>query len=130
LVIIWLKRWLARLPIEAPLEPAPVGVGVGVGARVVVGVGVGVGVDVGVDVGLGEGEGVGDAEAVGVGEGDGLGDGLQSASISHVAIARTTCTSSNTIEITAVSAAERTKRSARLAMVSARTGCRRHRPAG
>jgi hypothetical protein len=64
LVIIWLKRWLARPPIELPLEPAPVGVGVGVGATVVVGagVGVGVGVDVGVDVGLGEGEGVGDAE--------------------------------------------------------------------
>ena len=31
LVIIWLKRWLARSPIEPPLEPAPVGVGVGLG---------------------------------------------------------------------------------------------------
>src|SRR5438270_615153 len=31
LVIVWLKRWLARSPIEPPLESAPVGVGVGEG---------------------------------------------------------------------------------------------------
>lgn len=31
LVIIWLKRWLARPPIELPLEAAPVGVGLGDG---------------------------------------------------------------------------------------------------
>ena len=29
LVIIWLKRWLPRPPIDPPLEPAPVGVGDG-----------------------------------------------------------------------------------------------------
>src|SRR5450830_582878 len=39
LVIIWLKRCLARSPTDPPLESAPVGVGEGVG----VGVGVGVG---------------------------------------------------------------------------------------
>jgi hypothetical protein len=42
LVIIWLKRWLARPPIELPLESAPVGVGLGDGEGVGVGVGVGV----------------------------------------------------------------------------------------
>src|SRR6476469_6740769 len=31
LVIIWLKRWLARPLMELPLEPPSVGVGVGVG---------------------------------------------------------------------------------------------------
>src|SRR5471030_2696663 len=41
LVIIWLKRWSARLPIDPPLEPAPVGVGEGVGVGVGFGVGVG-----------------------------------------------------------------------------------------
>src|SRR3954454_18667645 len=44
LVIIWLKRCLARSPIDPPLESAPVGVGDGLGE----GVGVGVGVRVGV----------------------------------------------------------------------------------
>src|SRR5471030_1251111 len=54
LVIIWLKRCLARSPIDAPLESAPVGVGVGEG--------------LGDGVGDGEGEGLGD----GLGEGEGL----------------------------------------------------------
>src|SRR3954452_13354328 len=48
LVIIWLKRCLARSPIDPALESEPVGVGVGVG----VGEGEGVGVGVGVGVGL------------------------------------------------------------------------------
>src|SRR6266852_5994239 len=43
LVIIWLKRCLARSPIDPALESAPVGVGDGVGEGVGVGVGVGVG---------------------------------------------------------------------------------------
>ena len=59
LVIIWLKRWLPRSPIDPPLDPAPVGVGVGVGLGLADGDGVGVGV------------GVGDAD----GDGEGLGDG-------------------------------------------------------
>src|SRR3954447_4915690 len=53
LVIIWLKRWLARPPIELPLESAPVGVGAGVGVSDGEGLGVGVGVAVGVGVGVG-----------------------------------------------------------------------------
>src|SRR5467141_3481452 len=48
LVIIWLKRCLARSPIDAPLESAPVGVGVGEGLGDGEGVGVGVGVGGGV----------------------------------------------------------------------------------
>src|ERR1700709_1024699 len=43
LVIIWLKRCLARSPLDAPLEAAPRGGGEGVGEGVGVGVGVGVG---------------------------------------------------------------------------------------
>src|SRR5882757_7471169 len=43
LVIIWLKRCLARSPIDPPLESAPVGVGDGLGE----GVGVGVCADAG-----------------------------------------------------------------------------------
>src|SRR5665647_667476 len=46
LVIIWLKRWLPRSPIDPPLDPAPVGVGVGVGLADGVGVGDGEGVGV------------------------------------------------------------------------------------
>src|SRR3981081_4255237 len=41
LVIIWLKRCLARSPIDPPLESEPVGVGDGLGEGVGVGVGVG-----------------------------------------------------------------------------------------
>jgi hypothetical protein len=129
-VIIWLKRWLARPPIDVPLEPAPVGVGVGVGATAVVGVG----------DGLGEGEGLAEGEGVVVGVVVGVGVGqisaplaltvLVSIGLQDCAAAGTACAPSSTSDVTAVSAAERTKRSARLIMVSARTGCRRHRPAG
>src|SRR5665647_2410876 len=65
LVIIWLKRWLPRSPIDPPLDPAPVGVGVGVG----VGLAEGDGVGVGVGLGLAEGVGVGVGVIVGVGVG-------------------------------------------------------------
>src|ERR1700676_5438322 len=51
LVIIWLKRCLARSPIDPPLESAPVGVGLGVGD--------------GEGEGLGEGVGVGDCADAG-----------------------------------------------------------------
>src|SRR3954471_12541765 len=50
LVIIWLKRCLARSLIELPLESAPVVVGVGVGVDVEVDVELDVDVDVDVDV--------------------------------------------------------------------------------
>src|SRR6266700_4754091 len=66
LVIIWLKRWLARPPIDAPLESAPVGVGEGVG--------------VGDGLVEGDGLGVGDGLAEGVGVGAGVGEGRQSPS--------------------------------------------------
>src|ERR1700729_3107462 len=71
LVIIWLKRALARLPIDAPLDPAPVGdgVGVGLGDGEGLGDGLGDGDGVGDDVGEGDGVGLGDD----VGEGDGVG---------------------------------------------------------
>src|SRR3977135_4370393 len=46
LVIIWLKRCLARSPIDPPLESAPVGVGDGLGEGVGVG-GAGVCADAG-----------------------------------------------------------------------------------
>src|ERR1700712_2996 len=48
LVIIWLKRCLARSLIDPALESEPVGVGLGVGLGVGVAVGVGVGVGAGV----------------------------------------------------------------------------------
>src|SRR5436190_6117156 len=71
LVIIWLKRCLARSLIDPALLSAPV----------VVGVGVGVGVGLGVDIGVGDGLGEGDGEGEGVGEGDaagsGVGDGVE-----------------------------------------------------
>src|SRR4051812_3557665 len=66
LVIIWLKRCLARSLIDPPLESEPV----------VVGVGVGVDVDVGVGEGEGLGEGDGLDEGTGLGDGDGLGEGV------------------------------------------------------
>src|SRR5450755_1683157 len=44
LVIIWLKRCLARSLTDPPLESAPVGVGDGVGDGEALGVGIGVGV--------------------------------------------------------------------------------------
>src|SRR5215472_17401099 len=56
LVIIWLKRWPARLLMEPPLLPAPVGVGDGDGD--------------GVGVGENDGEGEGDGEPDGDGEGE------------------------------------------------------------
>src|SRR4051794_589005 len=71
LVIIWLKRCLARSLIEPALLSAPVGVGVGVGLGLGLDVIIGAGADVGVDVGVGVGVGLG----VGEGDGEGLGDG-------------------------------------------------------
>src|SRR3954453_12819531 len=64
LVIIWLKRCLARSLIDPALESAPVGPGVGVGLGDAIGVGVGVGVGLGEPAapGLEEGLGVGDGE--------------------------------------------------------------------
>ena len=50
LVIIWLKRWLPRSPIDPPLDPAPVGVGDGLAD------------------GEGEGDGLAEGEGVGLGE--------------------------------------------------------------
>src|ERR1700712_3162349 len=74
LVIIWLKRCLARSLIDPALESAPVGLGLGVG------VGVGVTIGVGVDVGVGLGEpavpGVEDGVGVGVGVYVGVGVGV------------------------------------------------------
>src|SRR4051812_16518560 len=63
LVIIWLKRCLARSLIEPALLSAPVGVGLGLG----LGVGVGVMIGVGVGVGVGVGDGLDDEAAAGVG---------------------------------------------------------------
>src|SRR3954471_21973225 len=49
LVIIWLKRCLARSLIEPALLSAPVGVGLGLGLGVGLGVMIGVGLGVGLD---------------------------------------------------------------------------------
>src|SRR5664279_6053117 len=99
LVIIWLKRCLARSLIDAPLESAPVGVGVGDG--------------------LGEG--------VGVGEGDGLGDGLGEGE-GLCADAGRVCTGISISESAAVSAADTTNWRMNFAIVSARTASRWGRP--
>src|SRR6202022_3715446 len=61
LVIIWLKRCLARSPIDPGLVAEQVGAGGGW-----------VGVGVGVGGGLGDGEGVGDGLGDGLGEGEGF----------------------------------------------------------
>src|SRR6266702_2862460 len=58
LVIIWLKRCLARSLVEPALESEPVGVGVGVEVTSGSGEGDGVGVGVGDGVGVGVGVGV------------------------------------------------------------------------
>jgi hypothetical protein len=113
LVIIWLKRWPASPLIELPLDAAPVGVGVGLAD--------------------GDGDGVGVGAVVGVGEGLGDGEGLgeQKSLSAHCAAAGRICrtrTSSDTAAIKAVLMARLCE--VALAMVSARTGCRRHRPAG
>jgi hypothetical protein len=62
LVIIWLKRCLARSLIDPALESAPVGLGLGVGLGVTVGVGVGVGLPDAAPIGVEEEVGVGDGE--------------------------------------------------------------------
>src|SRR5882724_2715452 len=72
LVIIWLKRCLARSLIEPALLSAPVGLGLGVGVGVTIGVGVGVGVGVDDDPAPGVDDGVGVGVGVYVGVGDGL----------------------------------------------------------
>src|SRR3954468_18418905 len=58
LVIIWLKRCLARSLIDPALESAPVGLGLGVGLGVSVGVGVGVGLAAAAPIGVEEEVGV------------------------------------------------------------------------
>ena len=68
LVIIWLKRWLPRSPIEPPLDPAPVGVGLGLTD--------GDGDGVGEGDADGEGDGEGEAVGVGVGVGEVVGVGV------------------------------------------------------
>src|SRR6185369_13544827 len=65
LVIIWLKRCLARSLIEPALLSAPVVIGVGVGVGVAAGAGAGVGVGLGVGDGLVAGEGVGSGSGPG-----------------------------------------------------------------
>jgi hypothetical protein len=113
LVIIWLKRWPASPLIELPLESAPEGVGVGVGEGVTVGL-----VDA-VDVELGLGDG----------EGDGLGE--QKLVSLHCAVAGRVCPTTSTSETATIRAGPSAERCGwTLAMVSARRGCRRHRPAG
>jgi hypothetical protein len=72
-VIIWLKRSLARLPIEPALESAPVG------GELAVGAGLGVGLCDGAGFGYGEGVGVG--KAIGVGVGVGVGEQLDSQNV-------------------------------------------------
>src|SRR5579863_9570834 len=104
LVIIWLKRWLARPLIELPLDPPSVGVGVGVG------------------VGEAEGEGVGDGEVDGLGDGDGQGPS-QSPSTKVIvpldcATAEVVCRVTVTSEIAAVSANATIRLLAVLIMVS------------
>jgi hypothetical protein len=134
LVIIWLKRCLARSLIDPPLESEPVGVGVGVG--------VGAGAADGVGEELGDGLDEGD----GLGEGEGLGPGqshsLQSQSLNALdftliapalccADAGDGCICTSTSQIKAVSAADAKKLRANFVIVSARTACRwdrcRHR---
>src|ERR1700733_5540006 len=118
LVIIWLKRALARLPIDAPLDPAPVGVGVGVG----LGDGEGLGDGLGDGDGVGDGDDVGEGDGVGlgddVGEGEGDGEGLEVGHgwcelqisefvmVASAAEAGTVCPCISASEIPAVSAAE------------------------
>jgi hypothetical protein len=108
LVIIWLKRWLARSLTETALEFDPVGV------------------DVGVGVGLGEGDGLGDGLGEGLGEGLGDGDGL-------CADAGAVSAGISISENAAVIATEKTTLRTKLAIVSDRTACRwdrcRHRRA-
>jgi hypothetical protein len=100
LVIIWLKRCLARSLIDPPLESEPVGVGVGLGE----GEGFGVGVDVGVDVGLDVGHGRSSQDAC--------------------ADAGLVCIGINISENAAVSAADKMKLQMNFTTLSARTACR------
>jgi hypothetical protein len=150
LVIIWLKRCLARSLIDPPLESEPVGVGVGVGAGDADGVGEGLGEGLGEGDGLGEGEGLGEAEGLGEGEGLGEAEGLglgQSHSLQSqllnaleftasdpalcCADAGDGCICTSTSQVEAVSAADAKKLRANFVIVSARTACRwdrcRHR---
>jgi hypothetical protein len=126
LVIIWLKRWLPRSPIDPPLDPAPVGAGVGVGLGLADGDGVGVGVGEGDPDGEGEGLGDGEVELAGIGVGVGVGVGVEHgwSELQTCAAARTACNSIIRSEIAAVSAADEIILLLLLAMVSARTTCR------
>src|SRR5258708_704715 len=134
LVVIWLKRCLARSVIDAPLEAEPVGVGegevTGVGVDVGVGVGFGVGVDVDVCDGLGEGLGDGRGDGLSDGLGDGL--GVEHGPSQLCADEGLVCAGISISENAAVSAADKTRLRVNVAIVSGRTACRwdRRRPAG
>jgi hypothetical protein len=121
LVIIWLKRCLARSLTESALELDPIGVGVAVGD----GLGLGDALGVGVGVGDGLGDGVGEGEYSGVGEGEG-GVGL-------CADAGMVSAGVSSREIAAASATDRVKLRMDFAIISVRTACRwdrcRHRQA-
>jgi hypothetical protein len=106
LVIIWLKRCLARSWTDPALESEPIGVGVGLG------------------VGDGVGDGVGEGD--GVGDGENVGDGL-------CADAGMVCAEISSSEAAAASALDKVKLRVNITIVSARTACRwdrcRHRRA-
>src|SRR5450631_1120458 len=120
LVIIWLKRCLARPPIDPPLESAPVGVGAGDAWDV--------------------GEGLGEGDALGVGVGVGVGSAQSPsqsptlvvvAPVAFCADAGDGCSCASTSQANTVSAAEPVGVRGNLFIVSARTACRwdrcRHR---
>src|SRR6266702_3979545 len=102
LVIIWLKRWLARPLTELPLESEPVGVG------------------------LGDGYGLGDGEGEYVGDGLGLGSPHSDSQVAWAAAGRASSVTSASAAA-ALNALARTKHlKPSFAIISARTACRRH----
>jgi hypothetical protein len=111
LVIIWLKRWLARPPTELRLESEPVGDG------------------------LGDGYGLGDGDGYGLGEGEGeyVGDGLgcgsphSNSQVVLCAAAGRVSSANSASAAAALSAQARTIRlKPSFAIISARTACHRH----
>src|SRR6266581_7490514 len=118
LVIIWLKRCLARSLIEPALLSAPVGVGFGVGVGVGLGLGLGEGVGVGVGVGVDVDVEVGVPVEVSLGVRVPHSD-TQLVRISPAADAG--CIGVSKSKIPAISAADTIKLVVRCAMVIART---------